>query len=81
MDGLTDYQQHFDCEPIITDLINNCEKTVYLNLLLPERVTISGAVKPFLLNPDIRPLRSEKGEGRLLWASLKLAVVASLLPN
>ena len=57
------------------------KKKMCLNLLVPERVTISGAVKPLLLNADLRALRSEKGEGRLFWASLELAVVASLLPN
>ena len=52
-----------------------------LNLLLPERVTISEAVKPLLLNLDLRAVRSEVGEGRFFVTSSKLAVVASLLPN
>lgn len=49
--------------------------------LLPERATISLAVKPLLAKLVIRSLRSNEGEGISLFAVSKLAVVESLLPN
>lgn len=48
---------------------------------LPERATVSFAVNPLLEKADRRPLRSMVGDGRSLFAFVKLAVVESLLPN
>lgn len=48
---------------------------------LPERATISLALKPCLEKEDMSWLRVEFGPGRLLLAALILAVVESLLPN
>ena len=49
--------------------------------VLPERATISFAVKPFLENTDISSSRFISGEARSVFALLKLALVESLLPN
>lgn len=49
--------------------------------LIPESATMSVVLRPLLEKAVTRPLRSERGEGRSLLAVLKLAVVASLLPN
>ena len=48
---------------------------------LPDRVTMSIAVSPFLLNLEIRVSRSSVKSGRSLLASLLLAVVESLRPS
>lgn len=42
---------------------------------------MSLVLRPFFAKAEMRPLRSEFGDGRSLLASLKLAVVESLLPN
>lgn len=48
---------------------------------LPERATISLAVKPLLEKEVMRALRFNPGPGSWLFAAVKLAVVASLLPR
>jgi hypothetical protein len=49
---------------------------------IPERATISLAVKPLLEKAEMRPLTLKAGEGTLLLTSLTLPAVAeSLLPN
>lgn len=50
-------------------------------LRLPESATMSVELRPLLEKDDSRPLRLNVGGGRLLLAALRLAVVASLLPN
>lgn len=51
------------------------------NCNIPERATISLAVKPLFEKEEIRPVRFKVGAGILLFAALKLAVVESLLPS
>ena len=50
-------------------------------LIIPDRATISLALKPLFVKAEMRPLRFKVGAGMLLLAALKLAVVESLLPN
>ena len=49
--------------------------------MLPERVTMSVALSPFLEKAEMRVLRSDVGEGMSELAVLRLAVVESLLPS
>lgn len=49
--------------------------------VLPARAIISAVLKPLFEKDDIRALRSKVGLGMSLFAALKLAVVASLLPS
>lgn len=50
-------------------------------IVIPERATISLAVKPLFEKAVMRPLRFKVGAGMLELAALKLAVVESLLPK
>lgn len=47
----------------------------------PERAVMSRALRPFAANIEMRVERLENGEGIWLFAALKLAVLASLLPS
>jgi hypothetical protein len=54
---------------------------VIIAVNLPERATISLAVRPLFEKEVRRPLRSNVGAGMLELASLATEVVESLLPN
>lgn len=62
--------------------LHNRKTCMYIyNINIPERVTMSVALRPFLENADVRLLRSKVGSGMSLFAELRLAVVASLRPS
>ena len=60
---------------------NSSKGLIWMGTYIPERATISLALKPLFEKEEMIPLRFKVGAGMSLLAVLKLAVVESLLPN